>query len=167
LPLVRWFQTMYLMSQSKNNISGPELKRQLGVCYRTAWLVKQKLMMVMRERKADGVIGGRVIADDAYLGGERRGKRGRGSENKVPFIGSMPRIVQCACDLIGSRVFARMKSVHGHAVSVATEYHSLGWSGVFYRSHDAGANMSRRWLASRAGAQTCPVLPGLTPSSAI
>ena len=80
---------MYLMSQSKNNIPVPELKRQLGVCYRTAWLVKQKLMMVMRERKADGVIGGRVIADDAYLGGERRGKRGRGSENKVPFIGSM------------------------------------------------------------------------------
>ena len=24
--------------------------------------------------------------DDAYLGGERSGKRGRGSENKIPFI---------------------------------------------------------------------------------
>ena len=59
LPLVRWFQGMYLMSQSKNNISGLELKRQLGVCYRTAWLVKHKLMQVMREREADGVLGGR------------------------------------------------------------------------------------------------------------
>jgi hypothetical protein len=89
LPLVRWFQAMYLMSQSKNNISGLELKRQLGVCYRTAWLVKHKLMQVMREREADCVLGGRVIADDAYLGGERRGKRGRGSENKVPFIAAI------------------------------------------------------------------------------
>jgi hypothetical protein len=65
---VRWFQTMCLMSQSKNNISGLELKRQLGVCYRTAWLVKHKLMQVMREREADSLLGGCVIADDAYLG---------------------------------------------------------------------------------------------------
>jgi hypothetical protein len=32
------------------------------------------------------VLMGRVEIDDAYLGGKRAGKPGRGSENKVPFV---------------------------------------------------------------------------------
>ena len=32
------------------------------------------------------MLDGRIEVDDAYLGGERLGKRGRGSENKVSFI---------------------------------------------------------------------------------
>jgi hypothetical protein len=36
---------------STNNFSAFELKRHLGVCYRTAWLVKHKLMEVMRLRE--------------------------------------------------------------------------------------------------------------------
>ena len=44
LPLTRWFMAMQLLTQSKNNVSALELKRQLGVCYRTAWLVKHKLL---------------------------------------------------------------------------------------------------------------------------
>ena len=89
LPLRTWFQAMFLMSQSKNAIAALELKRNLGVCYRTVWLVKHKLMQVMAEREAGKVLEGRVEADDAYLGGEREGKRGRGSENKIPFIAAV------------------------------------------------------------------------------
>lgn len=59
----------------------------LGVSYRTAWLVKHKLMAVMFEQERDRRFEGVVQVDDAFLGGERTGgKRGRGSENKVPLI---------------------------------------------------------------------------------
>ncbi len=95
------------MSQSKNNISGLELKRQLGVCYRTAWLVNFKLMQVMRERQADCLLGGLVISDDAYLGGERRGMRGRGSENKMPFIATID------VDVVDRPVCVRFDQVEG------------------------------------------------------
>ena len=37
--------------QAKNNVAGLELARHLGVCYRTAWLIKQKIMEVMRQRE--------------------------------------------------------------------------------------------------------------------
>lgn len=86
LPLRLWFLAMYLLTQAKNNVSALELKRHLGVCYKTAWLVKHKLLQVMSEREARRQLDGRVEIDDAYLGGERSGKRGRGSENKVPFV---------------------------------------------------------------------------------
>ncbi len=90
LALTRWFLAMHLLSQSKNNVAALELMRHLGVCYKTAWLVKHKLMQVMREREDSRVLDGRVEIDDAYLGGELPGsKGGRGSPNKVPFIAAV------------------------------------------------------------------------------
>jgi ribosomal protein L37AE/L43A len=90
LPLSRWFLAMHLLTQAKNNVSALELKRHLGVCYRTAWLVKHKLLEVMRLREEDRQLTGRVEIDDAYLGGERSGgKPGRGSENKIPFVAAV------------------------------------------------------------------------------
>jgi len=90
LPLTRWFLAMHLLTQSKNNVSALELKRHLGVCYKSAWLMKHKLMEVMRQREDSRQLEGRVEIDDAYLGGQRSGgKIGRGSENKVPFIAAV------------------------------------------------------------------------------
>lgn len=51
LPLTRWFLAMHLLTQAKNNASALELKRHLGVCYKTAWLVKHKLLEVMTRRE--------------------------------------------------------------------------------------------------------------------
>ena len=90
LGLSRWFLAMHLLTQSKNNVAALELMRHLGVCYKTAWLIKHKLMEVMREREDTRQLDGRVEIDDAYLGGELSGgKRGRGSQNKVPFIAAV------------------------------------------------------------------------------
>lgn len=90
LPLTTWFLAMHLLTQAKNNVSALELKRHLGVRYRTAWLLKHKLMQVMSEREESRQLDGRVEIDDAYLGGERAGgKVGRGSENKVSFIAAV------------------------------------------------------------------------------
>ena len=41
---------MHLLTQSKNNVSALELKRHLGVSYKTAWLLKHKVMEVMQTR---------------------------------------------------------------------------------------------------------------------
>jgi len=90
LALTRWFLAMQLLTQAKNNVSALELMRQIGVSYRTAWLMKHKIMESMRLREQPRELDGRVEMDDAYLGGERSGgKRGRGSENKVPIVAAV------------------------------------------------------------------------------
>lgn len=81
LPLSRLFLAMQLLTQSKNNVSALELMRQLGVSYRSAWLMKHKIMEAMRVREDRRELSGRVEIDDAYLG--------RGSENKVPFVAAV------------------------------------------------------------------------------
>jgi transposase-like protein len=87
LPLTKWFQAMYLVTQNKNDFSALSLKRHLGVCYRTAWRLKHKLLEAMAERESGRLLTGVVVADDAVVGGKRRGgKRGRGAEGKAAFI---------------------------------------------------------------------------------
>jgi len=81
LPLSKWFLAIYLLTQSKNDISALELSRQLGVNYNTAWTMKHKLMAAMEERnkayrlkgevQIDGCLSGRRAAGDA---GTRRGR---------------------------------------------------------------------------------------------
>ena len=89
LPLTTWFRAMYLMTQSKNGVSAMELMRRLDVNYDTAWKLKHKLAQVMLEREATRRLDERVEVDDAYLGGERPGKPGRGAEGKTPFIAAV------------------------------------------------------------------------------
>jgi len=90
LPLTTWFLGIYLITQSKTNMAALELRRHLGVSYRTAWLLKHKIMEAMRERESSRLLSGDVRADDAYLGGERTGgTTGRGSENKVAFVAAV------------------------------------------------------------------------------
>lgn len=89
LPLTKWFQAIYLVTQNKNNLSALSLKRHLGVAYATAWRVKHKLLEAMRQRESRRLLQGVVFADDAVLGGEHAGKPGRGSENKAPFMAAV------------------------------------------------------------------------------
>ncbi len=90
LPLKTWFLAMHMLSKAKTNVSALELKRDLDLSYRSAWLVKHKLMQVMLLREQDRQLSGRVEIDDSYLGGQRSGgKPGRGSENKVPFVAAV------------------------------------------------------------------------------
>lgn len=89
LPLTKWFLAIYLLTQRKKGISALQLSREIGVNYDTAWKIKHKLMQVMLERQRKKKLSGRIELDDAYLGGERPGKRGRGSKNKVPFLAAV------------------------------------------------------------------------------
>jgi ribosomal protein L37AE/L43A len=85
-----WFLALFLISQSKTNISALGLKRHLGVSYPTAWLLKHKLMQTMAEREDRRQLNGRVVANDAYLGGVTTGgKRGRGAKQDRLFMAAV------------------------------------------------------------------------------
>ncbi len=89
LPLTTWFLAIHLVATAKNGISSIELGRRLGVKQSHAWALKQKIMQVMLTREAAKPLQGRVELDDAYLGGKRSGKRGRGAAGKTPFVAAV------------------------------------------------------------------------------
>ena len=89
LPLKKWFLAFYLMTQGKKGISQVELGRQVGVSTNTAAMLYHKIAQTMLERDATKPLSGNIEIDDAYWGGKKKGKRGRGSKNKVPFIAAI------------------------------------------------------------------------------
>ncbi|NJM43208.1 MAG: IS1595 family transposase, partial [Brachymonas sp.] len=118
LPLTTWFLAMYLMTQSKNAVSALELKRQLGVNYKTAWLIKHKLLRVMELRDEPYKLGGRVEIDDAYLGGERADScnGGRGAMNKSAFVAAVQTCPQ------GKPLFMRLKLISGFTIAAFKDW---------------------------------------------
>lgn len=82
-----WFYAIYLFIATRHGVSGKELQRTLGVTYKTAWRIGQQIRDLMT--KADGfeMLKGHVELDEAYVGGRRTGKRGRGAEGKTIVMG--------------------------------------------------------------------------------
>jgi transposase-like protein len=119
LPLRIWFLAIYLISQAKTGLSALSLKRQVGVSYRTAWLLHQKVMRAMMDSDARHPLSGHVLVDDAYLGGERAqtpGTAGRGSPNKVPFVAAV------ALNDQGHPLNAKMTQVPGFTTQAITAW---------------------------------------------
>jgi hypothetical protein len=65
LSLRVWFLAMFLLTQAKNGLSALQLSRQLGISYNSTWLMKHKLMRVMKERESTKPLGGLIQLDDA------------------------------------------------------------------------------------------------------
>lgn len=92
-PLTLWFFAMFLMCANKNGVAALELKRQLGVTYKTAWRMAHAIRRLMQD-DPDGPdkLGGTVEGDETYWGGKTTGgKRGRGAPNKTPIVGYVER----------------------------------------------------------------------------
>src|SRR6185295_8206607 len=80
-----WFFAMFLMASSRNGVAALELQRQLGVTYKTAWRMAHEIRKLMQGDPAK--LKGIVEADETYIGGKRKGKRGRGAAGKTPVVG--------------------------------------------------------------------------------
>lgn len=88
IPLVKWFFVIYLHSQSKHGISSAEIQRHLDITYLSAYRMNAKIRSAMKQ---GGQLSGIVEIDEAYIGGAKRGKRGRGADGKTPLFGLVER----------------------------------------------------------------------------
>jgi len=87
-PLVSWFYAMYLFCTTRHGVSGKELQRQLGVTYKTAYRIGQHIRDLMSKAQGfDALLAGHIELDEAYVGGRRSGKRGRGAAGKTIVMG--------------------------------------------------------------------------------
>ena len=82
-PLTLWFRAMWHITSQKYGTNAMGLQRALGLgSYRTAWTWLHKLRVAMVRPGRDR-LSGQVQADEAFIGGERQGVRGRGAKGKT------------------------------------------------------------------------------------
>ncbi|MDE2872970.1 MAG: IS1595 family transposase [Gemmatimonadota bacterium] len=92
LPLRKWFLAIYLMCESKKGMSANQLKRTLGVQYKTAWHLCHRIREAMGNDPFTGpTLFGVVEVDQTLVGGKAKGK-GRGyTGNKHWVAGAVER----------------------------------------------------------------------------
>lgn len=82
-PLQLWFRAMWYITNQKIGISASGLQRVLGLgSYRTSWMWLHKLRRAMVRPGRDN-LAGTVEVDETYVGGVKKGKRGRGALGKA------------------------------------------------------------------------------------
>jgi len=133
MPLPAWFRAMWHVCANKNGMSAQNLQRLLGLrSYSTAWLCLHKLRRAM-VRPGRECLSGIVEADEAYVGGPKEGKSGRGAFGK--------QIVFVAAEVRGRKIgrirLSRIPCVSGatlvpavlEAVAAGATVRTDGWKG--------------------------------------
>ncbi len=91
LPLTKWFLAIYMMVEAKKGVSANQLKRTLGVSYKTAWYLCHRIRAAMKDahpEKLDGI----VEVDETFIGGKKRGiGSGNYTKYKTTVIGAVQR----------------------------------------------------------------------------
>ncbi len=91
LSCIQWLSIVKLFELE---VSTRKIASQVGIAYNTAYRAVQTIRYaILAHSDEDGfkLLGGEVELDESYLGGHRKGKRGRGASGKVPVFGILER----------------------------------------------------------------------------
>jgi transposase-like protein len=73
LPLQKWFMATLLLCEARKGMSANQIKRTLGVSYKTAWYLCHRIRAAMKELNQP-MLDGTVEMDETYVGGRKLGR---------------------------------------------------------------------------------------------
>ena len=135
VPLQKWFAAIAIMVNAKKSVSSPQMGRDLGLNWKTAWFMQQRIRAAMASDQAP-MLEGVIEADETYVGGKPRkdnkrddtpSKRDRkgggpGGTAKTPVIGAVQRegnvIAQVARNLTGKGILNFIRSAVSPAAQI-------------------------------------------------
>jgi transposase-like protein len=72
LPLETWFLAVLLMVEARKGMSANQVKRTLGISYKTAWYLCHRIRKAMASTEKP-MLDGTVELDETYVGGRKKG----------------------------------------------------------------------------------------------
>lgn len=85
LPLRKWFMAVLLMVEAKKGISANQMKRTLGVSYKTAWYLCHRIRAAMKELNPEPLTG-IVEVDETHVGGHKKGVGKGNYQSLTPLV---------------------------------------------------------------------------------
>lgn len=70
IPVRTWVFVVFEMCLSKNGVSAREIERKYDLTAKTAWFMLHRIREAMKREPLAGLLSGRVIADETYIGGK-------------------------------------------------------------------------------------------------
>lgn len=158
-PLQSWFYAIYLFVTTRHGVSAKELQRQLGVTYKTAWRIGHKIREQMDKHELKAMLQGHVEIDEAYVGGKRSGKRGRGAAGKTIVMGFKARGGRLVTEIIPNVKLATLraetlKTVEAGATISTDELYSYRLLKEHGYSHVAVKHGAKEWAVYDAETDT-------------
>src|SRR5436190_9686590 len=160
LPLWKWFLATYLMCESKKGMSANQLKRTLGVSYKTAWYLCHRIRWAMGEVASNTKLTGTVEVDETYIGGKSRGPNAW--REKTMVLGAIERNGNVRLRVEG-RVMANKKRLHkfvedvvaDDAEAIYTDQHS-GYIGIGDENtrHESVSHNREEWVRGDVSTQS-------------
>lgn len=87
IPMHKWLLAFRLTAGSKKGMSAHQLHRMLGIGYRSAWFMAHRIRLAMDD-SAPNALGGEgkfVEADETYIGGKARNRKGKTPKKEAVF----------------------------------------------------------------------------------
>lgn len=132
-PLQVWFYAIFLFISTRHGVSGMELHRQLGVTRKTGYRMGMQIRQLMSATDYQGLLGGmneaQVELDEAYMGGRRAGKAGRGAEGKTVVVGMKERNGYLRCKVIPDAKAKTLQKVFHENVAPGSVISTDEWRG--------------------------------------
>jgi transposase len=133
-----WFHGFYLMSQTRCGISAKQLERELGVTYKCAWRMFNKIRSVLAD-DVDTPLSGKVEMDETYFAPMRRlGNAGRGRRDS-----SRERTVMGAVERGGRVVALHVGGASGVMADKIAKEHVLPSTMVYTDQHHVYDHLGR------------------------
>jgi transposase-like protein len=97
---VRTWVLVIEMASSKNGVAAREIERKYGLTPKSAWFMMHRIREAMRREPMAGLLTGRVVVDETYIGGKPSNRHGgtkagrgwpKGGTDKTPIIALVPR----------------------------------------------------------------------------
>lgn len=172
LPLRKWFLATLLMCESKKGISAMQIKRTLGISYKTAWYLCHRIRAAMADGPQEK-LSGTVEVDETYIGGKVRG-RGHGYRgNKTIVAGIVQRHGSVRMEVIQQ---ANRTTLHGfikkHTAddteAIYTDEHPA-YPGIGDRNtvHDSVNHSREEWVRGKVHTNTAESVWSLLDRSII
>ena len=115
------------MIESRKGISANQLKRTIGVSYKSAWYLCHRIRHSMKEGNT-GLLGGIVEVDETWIGGKARGMGHGYKGNKIGVAGAIERDGDARLDVIRARDKKTLHAfIHSHVKPNAKAIYTDEW----------------------------------------
>lgn len=164
IPLNKWLLVTFMMTSAKKGISAHQIHRTLGVTYKTAWFMCQRVREAMTEDpRKSGPVGGSgktVEADETFVGGKaKNAHKSKPIPPKRPVVALVERggevRVKHVADVTAKTVREVLFTQASRKSHLMTDYAAIYDAiGREFRSHDTVNHGAGEYVRGKAHTNT-------------
>jgi transposase-like protein len=88
IPVRKWLFVIFEMCSSKNGVAAREIQRKYDLTEKSAWFMLHRIREAMKREPLAGLLTGRVVADETWIGGKPSNRHGHKPKERMPGPGS-------------------------------------------------------------------------------